>query len=276
MYWEPEPALERLAAKGDLFEQVLSKKQSLPPTVLEALGQPANWRGETQNKNLREYQRKRDFSKTEEPEPRVPRASSQGSKKRFVIQKHAASHLHYDFRLEMHNVLKSWAIPKGVPYSLGERRLAMATEDHPVEYLDFEGIIPAGQYGGGTVMVWDIGTYEVIEGNYFKGRLHVFLNGKKLKGDWLLTRDTTGDNKWKISKVEAAAKPVSAKKENSSAVTGKTMEEISHHSESRVAQQSHAGSGSRSRYAAGQRYDFYRANAMQAGVIAARRRRLAI
>ena len=105
------------------------------------------------------------------------------------MQKHAASHLHYDFRLEMHNVLKSWAVAKGVPYEVNQRRLAMATEDHPIEYLDFEGIIPEGQYGGGTVMVWDIGTYELVEGNYYKGDLQLHLQGKKLKGDWHLTKD---------------------------------------------------------------------------------------
>src|SRR4029079_7177214 len=126
------------------------------------------------------------FTKTPEPDSAVPRASRQGGGRRFVVQKHAASHLHYDFRLEMHGVLKSWAVPKGVPQKPGERRLAMATEDHPVEYLDFEGTIPQGQYGGGTVMVWDIGGYDIIEGNYWKGDLRVALSGKKLAGTWQL------------------------------------------------------------------------------------------
>ncbi len=225
LYWEPASALERLALKADLFSDVLTRRQSLPYTVLEALGHDAQ---PTTNKggSLREYQRKRDFAKTAEPSPRVPRASAQGSKKRFVIQKHAASHLHYDFRLEMHNVLKSWAVPKGVPYALNERRLAMATEDHPIEYLDFEGIIPQGQYGGGTVMVWDIGTYETVEGNFYKGRMHVFLSGKKLKGDWLLSKDQASSNKWTIEKINADTKPMNAKRENVSASTGRTMEQI--------------------------------------------------
>jgi DNA ligase D-like protein (predicted 3'-phosphoesterase) len=121
---------------------------------------------------------------TREPASRKPSRSGQGSRRRFVIQKHAASHLHYDFRLEMHGALKSWAVPKGPPAESGVKRLAMATEDHPVEYLDFEGIIPAGQYGGGTVMVWDVGTYELTEGNYYKGYLKFFLKGQKLKGEW--------------------------------------------------------------------------------------------
>src|SRR5262245_40904083 len=99
--------------------------------------------------SLKEYARKRDFRVTAEPPPEVqPRGRN-----RFVIQKHAASHLHYDFRLELNGTLKSWAVPKGVPFAKGEKRLAMQVEDHPVSYIDFEGIIPKGQYGGGTVMV---------------------------------------------------------------------------------------------------------------------------
>src|SRR5437764_8830783 len=113
----------------------------------------------------------------------------------------------------MHEVLKSWADPKGVPYEPGVRRLASATEDHPLAYLDFEGIISEGQYGGGTVMVWDIGTYEVIEGNYWKGTLHVALAGKKLKGEWWLRRDRgKGQNAWVLEKAEPAMKAISNKK----------------------------------------------------------------
>ena len=122
--------------------------------------------------SLAKYETKRDFAKTSEPAPAPVRRSRQGSRRRFVIQKHAASHLHYDFRLEMHDVLKSWAVPKGPPYAEGEKRLAMPTEDHPLDYLEFEGIIPKDQYGGGTVMVWDIGTYELIDGVVFTEFLH--------------------------------------------------------------------------------------------------------
>src|SRR5436305_4805696 len=107
----------------------------------------------------------------------------------------------------MHGALKSWAVPKGVPYRLDEKRLAMATEDHPLDYLEFEGTIPEGQYGGGTVMVWDIGTYEIIEGNYYKGSLRIFLQGRKLKGEWVLTKDREkGGNTWFLAKAGAAMK----------------------------------------------------------------------
>src|SRR6266704_1407318 len=110
--------------------------------------------------SLREYKKKRDFSLTAEPQGK---AESSGIGKLFVVQKHAASRLHYDFRLEMEGVLKSWAVPKGFPFVRGERRLAVQGEDHPLDYAKFEGIIPQGQYGGGTVMVWDFGTYETSE-----------------------------------------------------------------------------------------------------------------
>ena len=136
---------------------------------------------------LEEYRRKRRFEQTPEPPPQVDKAS----RHRFVVQKHRASRLHYDFRLEMEGVLKSWAVPKGPSLDTADKRLAMQVEDHPVSYLDFEGIIPPGNYGAGTVMVWDIGTWEA-EGNasemLAKGDLKFRLQGKKLKGGFVLAR----------------------------------------------------------------------------------------
>ena len=151
----------------------------------------------------------------------------QGSRRRFVVQKHAASHLHYDFRLEMHGVLKSWAIPKGPPFKEDERRLAMPTEDHPIDYLDFEGIIPKGQYGGGTVMVWDIGTYELLEGNYYRGFLRVYLNGSKMKGEWTLTQVRAAERGgWRMEKSGGNTRALSKKRDDTSALTGRSMMEI--------------------------------------------------
>jgi len=178
--------------------------------------------------SLTEYRRKRDFTKTKEPAPSAVRRSGQGSPRRFVIQKHAASHLHYDFRLEMDETLKSWAVPKRPPYKQSEKRLAMPTEDHPLEYLDFEGVIPQGQYGGGTVMVWDIGTYELMEGDYNRGYLHFYLSGRKLKGEWQLIRGRQQGNRrtWFLGKITTSMRPISNKKDDESALTGRSIEEI--------------------------------------------------
>ena len=109
--------------------------------------------------SLKEYAKKRDFSKTAEPSAG---RDSRSSGRRFVIQKHDASRLHYDLRLEFGGKLKSWAVPKGFPYAKGEKHLAVQVEDHPIAYIDFEGTIPEGQYGGGTVLIWDRGTFEPL------------------------------------------------------------------------------------------------------------------
>jgi bifunctional non-homologous end joining protein LigD len=177
--------------------------------------------------SLNEYARKRDFQKT--AEPKGDRVSDRGGS-RFVIQKHAASRLHYDFRLELGGTLKSWAVPKGVPYAKGERRLAVHVEDHPVSYIDFEGTIPAGEYGGGTVMVWDRGTFEPLsetpEKDLAKGKLHFVLHGKKLQGEWYLVRLRDGDE-WLLIKGGEDMKPVSAKADDTSVLSGKTMKTLS-------------------------------------------------
>src|SRR5881628_2356569 len=134
---------------------------------------------------LEEYKRKRSFDRTPEPPPKLdPKKGF-----RFVVQKHRASHLHYDFRLEMEGVLKSWAVPKGPSLNPADKRLAMQVEDHPIDYGDFEGVIPEG-YGAGIVMLWDRGTWrpEVpdIDAALEKGDLKFTLDGVKLKGSWVL------------------------------------------------------------------------------------------
>src|ERR1700722_20197954 len=175
--------------------------------------------------SLREYKRKRDFARTAEPKGKVER----GGRDRFVIQKHAASHLHYDFRLEMEGTLKSWAVPKGVPYAKGEKRLAVQVEDHPVSYIDFEGTIPQGQYGGGTVMVWDRGTFEPLSKTPAKelagGKLHFILHGKKLQGEWYLVR-LRDSKQWLLIRGGKDMRPVSRKADDTSALSGKTMEQL--------------------------------------------------
>src|ERR1041384_332526 len=136
--------------------------------------------------SLKEYQAKRNFRRTTEP----PSGSHKkvAGRQAFVVQKHDAPRLHYDFRLEMDGVLKSWAVPKGFPTTRGDRRLAVEVEDHPVEYGGFEGTIPEGSYGAGTVMLWDTGAYEVSGDDPPRalraGKLHLNLRGKKLKGEW--------------------------------------------------------------------------------------------
>ena len=152
---------------------------------------------------LVEYRKKRDFTRTAEPRGgRRKRAA----KLAYVIQKHAASHLHFDLRLELDGVMKSWAVPKGPSLDPAVKRLAMQVEDHPIEYNAFEGTIPKGEYGGGTVMIWDRGTYEYggddeLEGEaglregYRRGDFKFVLHGKRLKGSWVLVRTRRGDPK---------------------------------------------------------------------------------
>jgi len=151
---------------------------------------------------------------------------------KFVVQMHRASRLHYDFRLEMDGVLKSWAVPKGLPWEKGEKHLAVEVEDHPVEYATFEGIIPQGQYGGGTVMVWDRGQYHVYGEDPKKalrdGRLHLVMDGEKAKGEWALirTRMDGGKTQWLLLKSGTSLKPMSKKRDDESVKTGRTMAQI--------------------------------------------------
>src|SRR5580700_5800147 len=141
---------------------------------------------------LNEYQKKRRFGVTPEPSGKSKKPKEQGSDLIYVIHKHRATSLHYDFRLEWHGTLLSWAVPKGPPLDPSVKRLAMQVEDHPIDYAKFEGVIPAGEYGGGTVMVWDIGTWEPeqpdVDRAIAKGDLKFTLHGKKLKGSWVFVR----------------------------------------------------------------------------------------
>jgi bifunctional non-homologous end joining protein LigD len=139
---------------------------------------------------LAEYNRKRHFGVTPEPQGKLGRSKKKTLE--FVVQKHRASRLHYDFRLEHDGVMLSWAVPKGPSTDPANKRFAMQTEDHPIEYNQFEGVIPEGEYGGGTVMIWDRGTWEPevedVDKALAKGDLKFKLNGKKLRGSWVLVR----------------------------------------------------------------------------------------
>ena len=151
---------------------------------------------------LEEYKRKRKFDETPEPRGVLKKQNGQS----FVIQKHHATRLHYDFRLEMEGVLRSWAIPKGPSLNPAEKRLAMETEDHPIDYGGFEGVIPKGNYGAGKVIIWDNGTYEMVdpetpEKGWKKGKLHFVLHGNKLKGEWVLVRGSREPRQWIFFKV---------------------------------------------------------------------------
>ncbi len=180
---------------------------------------------------LREYKAKRDFAVTAEPAGKpLPKAVKGAS--RFVIQKHDATRLHYDFRLQMEGVLKSWAVPKGLPWGKGEKHLAVEVEDHPIEYEAFEGVIPEGQYGGGSVMLWDRGTYRVFGEEPLKslreGKLHFVLQGEKAKGEWTLvrTRMEAAKPQWLLLKSGESLKPLSKKFDDQSVATGRTMKQI--------------------------------------------------
>ncbi|MFZ0452205.1 MAG: DNA polymerase ligase N-terminal domain-containing protein [Ignavibacteriaceae bacterium] len=159
---------------------------------------------------LKEYNQKRDFRKTSEPKGNT---KSSKSKLRFVVQKHAAKNLHYDFRLELEGVLKSWAVPKGPSIDPKVKRLAMHVEDHPYDYRNFEGTIPDGEYGAGEVIVWDEGTYHAINTDdrkesenllkegYEKGDFKFYLEGQKLKGEFVLVKmKNRGDKQWLLIK----------------------------------------------------------------------------
>ncbi|MBM4283926.1 MAG: DNA ligase [Deltaproteobacteria bacterium] len=186
---------------------------------------------------LKEYRDKRCFSRSPEPDDKGRRP---GSEPIFVIQQHGARTLHYDFRLEVAGVLKSWAVPKGPATDPKEKRLAVPTEDHPLDYADFEGVIPPGEYGAGAVVVWDQGVYRNLTAKKGKplsmeeglahGHVKVWLEGRKLRGGYALNRFKTGkDEAWLLVKVDdELADPTRdpVKTEPQSVLSGRTLEEV--------------------------------------------------
>ena len=178
--------------------------------------------------NLEEYRRKRSFEKTPEPTDAPTRVSSG---RRFCLQRHDASHLHYDLRLELGGVLKSWAVPKGPTLKAGEKRLAVPTEDHPLTYLEWEGVIPKGEYGGGVMMVFDVGDWDPVEDKdpeqaLRDGELKLRLWGQKVQGEWTLVRTKKDSWLW-LKKNDAFADPDWSPEDHLwSAVSGRTVEEI--------------------------------------------------
>lgn len=191
---------------------------------------------------LAEYYQKRDMRQT--PEPEGNNAALFHKEPVFVVQKHNASHLHYDFRLEADGVLKSWAIPKGPSNDTDQRRLAVPTEDHPLDYADFEGVIPEGNYGAGPVIVWDAGTYSntsekdgvrlSISEAWDKGHITVILKGQKLNGHYALIKTARGkSSQWLFFRMknQPAALPIDPVTEQpKSVLSGRTIEDLEQHS----------------------------------------------
>jgi DNA ligase D-like protein (predicted 3'-phosphoesterase) len=186
---------------------------------------------------LNKYNQKRNFNATAEPEGAIKKSTTELV---FVVQKHAASHLHYDFRLEMDGVLKSWAIPKGPSMNPADKRLAIMVEDHPFDYKDFEGTIPDGNYGAGTVMIWDNGTFTLageegadnvekkLKSDLEKGHLSFVLNGKKLKGEFALVElKTKQENSWLlIKKNDQYASNDDVLEQDRSVISNRTLESL--------------------------------------------------
>lgn len=192
------PAKKKVAAKKKTAAKKTGAKKKATTKSTPGTRRTAAAKKGSAPKQLAKYQKMRDFTKTKEPAGGGD-APAKG-KLRFVVQKHQASHLHFDFRLEAEGVMKSWAVPKGPSMNPGDKRLAMEVEDHPIEYNKFEGTIPQGQYGGGTVMLWDKGTYvplggtgkasdsDIVTQAIKKGELKFTMFGERLHGEFVLVR----------------------------------------------------------------------------------------
>jgi len=223
--------VERLEQDGDLFASVLTMRQELP--------RGSDVKTESRGEPLRAYHQKRNFAKTPEPAGGVP---SSGQEPIFVIHKHAATRLHYDLRLEVEGVLKSWSVPRGPSSEPADRRLAVEVEDHPLDYRDFEGVIPKGQYGAGRVIVWDRGTYRNITDDpqhptpmaraLEDGKVEIFFEGHKVRGGYALIRmqrPGQARNNWLLIKLKdehVGALPADLEDRPESVVTGRTLEDL--------------------------------------------------
>ncbi len=239
LIFAPEEALERLEREGDIFEPVLTLQQRLPAgaPIRPAVVAPSATMG--REDTLERYREKRDFAKT--PEPAGGHVQG-GEEPVFVIQKHAATRLHYDLRLEVDGVLKSWSVPRGPSSDPRDRRLAVMTEDHPLDYQDFEGVIPRGQHGAGQVIVWDHGTYRNVTDDpdhptpmaraVGDGKVEVFFEGTKVKGGYALIRMHRADEEredWLLIKLKdeyIGSLPEDLEDRPESALTGRTVKDL--------------------------------------------------
>jgi DNA ligase D-like protein (predicted 3'-phosphoesterase) len=222
------------------------KKGAVAPSKTTTKAAKAGVRGSVAHSRKRSgdklavYRSMRDFGRTPEPAGASPGTWKKTGNPYFVIQKHAASRLHYDFRLEVDGVLKSWAVPKGPSMDPAVKRLAVEVEDHPVEYADFEGVIPKDEYGGGTVIVWDAGPYRNLKQKagkempmsvcHEKGQIEIWLEGKKIRGGFALVHtrmDESGKN-WLLIKMKdkAATRDDPVAERGESVISGRTLEEV--------------------------------------------------
>jgi bifunctional non-homologous end joining protein LigD len=251
---KPKDVVREIPLETKRVEEAIEDDQEQPTQVTDREIESGG-NTKTISKELDKYHQKRSFDITSEPEG----GTSDSDKLIFVVQKHDASHLHYDFRLEIRGVLKSWAVPKGPSMNPDDHRLAMEVEDHPYDYKDFEGIIPQGQYGGGTVLVWDNGTYEPAErikgkkeqehwllSNYYKNKLSIVLHGRKLKGKFNLVKTFgKGENAWMLIKAKDGHElATDIRKKDQSVISGYTILEVAMDRQSKLWQSNRSSENS--------------------------------
>ncbi len=245
LVYTADRAIERVKKEGDIFKEVLTLQQELPAGLPKKtmdsrrVGYAHHLSSGLSLGKLRTYRKKRDFTATPEPAGAKVR---QGQGPIFVIQKHAAKRLHYDLRLEVEGVLKSWSVPRGPSSNPADRRLAVQVEDHPLDYQDFEGTIPKGQYGAGQVIVWDRGTYRNITDDPSRptpmskaledSKVEVFFEGEKIKGGYALIRmqsPRTDKTNWLLIKLKddyVGSLPEDLEDQGQSVTTGRTIQDL--------------------------------------------------